>query len=286
MTATIQKSTVADRISAVIGSLTSAERRAARALLARYPIVGLESVTAFAEQANVSAPTVLRFIAKLGFDGYLGFRKALREELDESRNNPLTLPHTNIGGPDGGQSDALIEVLRATLAGLDRDTVERVVEILADDRRTVYILGGAFTASAASHLYFHLRKLRRHVFDLPQNIEARADRLADLGKRDIVILFDIRRYQPDVVASARLAAQRGCTIILFTDYWLSEAAEAATHVFRAKIDALSPWDSLLGIVAIVEIIAFELDHRLWSVVRPRLEAIETLRSELSRKTDA
>jgi hypothetical protein len=37
--------TIADRISAVIGSLTGAEKRTARVLLARYPVMGLESVT-------------------------------------------------------------------------------------------------------------------------------------------------------------------------------------------------------------------------------------------------
>ena len=282
------QSTIADRISAVIGSLTGAEKRTARVLLARYPVVGLESVTAFAEQAKVSAPTVLRFIAKLGFNGYPDFRRALREELDESRKNPLTLPHPGDEASPGTGDDhgnALVEVVRATLAGLDRDTLQQVVEIFADERRIVHVLGGAFTASPAAHLSFHLRKMRRGVFDLPPNIDSRADRMADIGRRDVVVLFDIRRYQGDVIATARLAAQRGSTIVLFTDRWLSEAAEVATHIFRAKVDALSPWDSLLGLNAIVETIAFALDRRLWSVVRPRLETIEKLRRDLSGETE-
>lgn len=273
--------TIADRISAAIGSLTGAEKRAARVLLARYPVVGLESVTAFAEQAKVSAPTVLRFIAKLGFSGYPDFRKALREEVDESRKNPLTLPHA--GSEDAGSEhgNSLVEIVRGTLAGLSSELLERVVEILADERRNVHILGGAFTGSVAAHLAFHLRKMRRGVFDLPTNADARADRLADVGRRDVVVLFDIRRYQRDVIATARLAEQRGSTVILFTDQWLSEASEVARHVFRAKVDARSPWDSLLGLNAIVETIAFALDRRLWSIVRPRLETIEKMRRDLS-----
>ena len=74
--------TLADRITASLPSLTNAERRAARALLARYPTAGMETVAHFAERAGVSGPTILRFIAKLGFEGYADFRSALREELE------------------------------------------------------------------------------------------------------------------------------------------------------------------------------------------------------------
>jgi DNA-binding MurR/RpiR family transcriptional regulator len=222
---------------------------------------------------------VLRFIAKLGFSSYPDFRRAVREELDESQKNPLTLPHTGYKDAGSDHGNALVEVVRWTLSELDREQLKHVVEILADKRRKIHVLGGMFTASVAAHLSFHLRKMRSDVFDLPSAIDQRADRIADIGRRDIVILFDIRRYQGDIVTTARLAAERGCTIILFTDQWLSEAAEVSTHVFRAKVDALSPWDSLLGLNAIVETIAFALDVRLWSVVQPRLEAIERYRRD-------
>ncbi|WP_404294904.1 MurR/RpiR family transcriptional regulator (plasmid) [Microvirga sp. RSM25] len=275
---------IADRISAVMSSMTSSEKRAARALLARYPAVGLESVTAFAEQAKVSAPTVLRFIAKLGFSGYPDFRRALRDELDQSRENPLTLRRSEVMDAGSEHGNELLEVVRTTLMELDPGQVEAVVELLSDERRNVYILGGSFTASVAAHLSYHLRKLRRSVFDLPVEIDARASRLADIGKRDILVVFDIRRYQADVVATVRIASQRGCTAIVFTDQWMSEAAEFATHIFRAKVDAISPWDSLLGLNAIVETIALKLDQRLWSVVRPRLETIEQNKSNLLNET--
>src|SRR5690606_24073977 len=85
-------STLADRITAILPSLTNAERRAARALLARYPTTGIETVAPFAERAGVSAPTILRFIAKLGFDGYGEFRRTLREELEAQAQYPLTRP--------------------------------------------------------------------------------------------------------------------------------------------------------------------------------------------------
>ncbi|QRM33091.1 MurR/RpiR family transcriptional regulator [Microvirga sp. VF16] len=271
---------IADRISAAMSSMTSSEKRAARVLLARYPAAGLESVTAFAEEAEISAPTVLRFITKLGFTGYPDFRRALRDEIDESRKFPLTRPRpeTLDAGSDFGNE--LLGVVRSTLAELDAEVVEQVIELFADERRSINVLGGDLTTTVAGHLLYHLRKMRRSVFELPAAVQERADRLIDLGKKDIVVLFDVRRYQADVVTTARIAAQRGCTIIVFTDQWMSEASEVATHVFRAKVETSSPWDSLLGLTAIVEMIALALDRRLWSVVRPRLETVERYKLNL------
>ena len=41
-----------------LDSLSPAERRLARALLASYPIAGLESVARFAERATLSSPAM------------------------------------------------------------------------------------------------------------------------------------------------------------------------------------------------------------------------------------
>ncbi|WP_181149621.1 MurR/RpiR family transcriptional regulator [Ensifer aridi] len=272
---------IADRISATMSSMTTSEKRVARVLLARYPAIGLESVTAFAEQAEVSAPTVLRFITKLGFAGYPDFRRALREEIDESRKFPLTRPRLENLDAGSEFGNELLEVVRSTLTEMDIAVVDQVIELFADERRNINVLGGDLTTTVAGHLLYHLRKMRRSVFELPTMIQERADRMIDLGKRDIVVLFDVRRYQDDVVTTARIAAQRGSTVILFTDQWMSEASEVATHVFRAKVETSSPWDSLLGLTAIVETIALGLDRRLWSVVRPRLEAVERYKLNLT-----
>src|SRR5207245_11491677 len=49
-----------------LASLSQAERKLARVLLASYPIAGLESVARFADRAGANPPTVTPVIAKLG----------------------------------------------------------------------------------------------------------------------------------------------------------------------------------------------------------------------------
>ena len=58
-----------------LSELTASERRAARALLANYPMIGLETVAEFSARSGVSPPTILRFTGRLGFSTYAEFQR-------------------------------------------------------------------------------------------------------------------------------------------------------------------------------------------------------------------
>lgn len=274
--------TLADRITATLPSLTNAERRAARTLLARYPAAGIETAALFAERAGVSTPTVLRFIAKLGFDSYADFRSELRAELEARAQYPLTRPHEIGSSARGlaGLGERLAATIGDTLAMCERSELDRLVAAMSDERRDLYILGGDFTEAAARHLEFHLRKMRPRVRLLDHDLVRRADTVADLRRRDVLIAFDIRRYQRDTVVTARLAAQRGAMVVLVTDQWMSDAAEAADLVFRCRVDGPSRWDSLVGMIAFVEVLVQAYDEEVWSRSEQRVKAIEEYRANL------
>lgn len=275
--------TLMDRITAQLPSLTEAERRAARALLARYPATGLDTVGLFAERAAVSAPTVLRFIAKLGFTGYADFRRTLREELEASEAYPLTRLHAADSGAEeglGAVGERLAGLIVATIAMTPRAEIDRLVDLLSDERRAVFLLGGHFTEPAARHLAFHLRKMRSRVRLVASDLMLRADEMTDLRRGDLFVAFDVRRYQRDTVASVQLAKGRGAKTVLFTDQWMSEAAKAADLAFRARIDGPSRWDSLVGMIAQVELVAQAFDERVWPNARLRIEAVERARTGL------
>src|SRR4029077_2199252 len=80
---------IAETIRQGLGLLTPTERKPALALLANYPVPGLEPVAQFAKRAGVSGPTILRLVAKLGFASYPRFQQALRDELELRMQAPL-----------------------------------------------------------------------------------------------------------------------------------------------------------------------------------------------------
>ena len=275
------QASIAERIRRDLGAFTPNERRAAHRLLADFPMAGLDTVAGLGEVAGVSAPTVLRMVTKLGFSSYGSFQKALRVELTERLATPLMKGGDAALGNDrfGRFAEATIANIRETAANVARGEFETVVRMLAATNRPAYILGGRFTDSVAGYFGAHLRVLRPNVRHITGGRANWLDQLLDVGKRDVVVLFDIRRYSTDLAAFAERAVGRGATIVLITDQWLSPISRVAAHVLPAHVAVPSIWNSSGALVLIVEAILAALARELGPKVRDRLATIEKLRQD-------
>lgn len=272
---------IAELIRRDLGSMTPNERRAAHRLLADYPVAGLATVAEFGEAAGVSGPTVLRMIAKLGFNSYGTFQRTLRTELAARLETPLMKGGDFRRGDDrlSRFAEASIANIRETAANVARDEFNAVVRLLADGSRPLHVIGGRFTDPIADYLIAHLRVLRPLVRRIEGGAMNRIDQLLDIGKRDVIVVFDIRRYAEDIAEFAGRAAGRGATVALFTDQWLSPVSRVARHVLPAHVVAPSIWDSSAGLLLLVEATLSAVAHALGPVARERLSAIETLRGD-------
>jgi DNA-binding MurR/RpiR family transcriptional regulator len=266
-----------------LDSLSPAERKLARVLLASYPIAGLESVARFAERARVSPPTVTRFITKLGFSGYPEFQETLRQEVQARLSSPLTRYRDDQPerATDSVLSDAL-EIasanLKATLVVLSHRDANEAVELLADVRRRVLVLGGRMSAPLARYLAGQLHLLRPGIGLVDAERSAPAQQLIDMRKGDVLVVFDYRRYQADTIESARVASAQGCHIVLFTDPWLSPASAYAKQVIVTSVDTVGPFDSLVGAMAVVEGVVAAVLSRLGARAQSRMQTLEKLRA--------
>ena len=74
--------TVAERIRVVRNHLAPSELAVASAIIEGYPTSGLVPIAQIAAEAQVSGPTVLRLVNKLGFDGYAEVMAATSEATE------------------------------------------------------------------------------------------------------------------------------------------------------------------------------------------------------------
>ena len=281
VTAGRKQASIAERIRRDLGAFTPHERHAAHRLLADFPMAGLDTLAGFGEAAGVSAPTVLRMVTKLGFASYGSFQKALRAELAERLATPLMKGGDTALGKDrlGRFAESVIANIRETAASVARGEFEAVVGLLSDTNRQAHLLGGRFTDPLADYFGAHLRVLRPNVRRITGGRASWFDQLLDVGKRDVVVLFDIRRYSPDLAAFAERAIERGATIVLVTDQWLSPISRVAAHVLPAHVAVPSIWDSSGGLVLIVEATLAALARELGPKARDRLATLEKLRQD-------
>lgn len=246
-----------------MGDLPPAERRVARALLAGYPTAGLETVARLAERAQTSAPTVVRLVGRLGFAGFGEFQDELRREIDEREAFPLTLvaaaqesaaAQAGVPGLLGASALVVGDAVRVTLQELPVHELERTVALLGDPGRRVTLVGGRFTRLLGTLLALHLMQLRGDVHLLPDPVVERAAALLDIGRSDVLVVLDFRRYEPRSEAIARRAKEAGATVILLTDRWLSPVSTIADVVLPARVDSVTPYDSLAPVLAIIEVV--------------------------------
>ncbi len=278
------RTTLAERIRARLPELTKAERRVAHVLLGRYPLAGLETVQALARRAGVSTASVLRFTGKLGFASYTAFQGELREQLAATLQSPLTRYREGDGEPAVGNAGLVrrhLEEIRVALAEAEAlvvgSEIEATVGLLADTRRPVYLLGGRYSGNVAGYMADLLRGVRPHIVHVDGQTQKWADHLLDIGRRTVLVCFDFRRYQPDVLTFAERAAKRGARIVLITDPWHSAIERVASHVLPVPVASPSIYDSLAPAVALVEALVGALARRLGDHARSRIEAQEELR---------
>lgn len=267
-----------------MGDLSAAERKVARTLLAHYPMAGLEPSASLADRAGVSAPTVVRYVARLGFSGYRGFQQALREEIQARRAGPLTLPARYAADTPAGRilnegPQIHRTVIDATYATLPESEVEAVIALLADASRPVTTIGGRISYLFADYLELHLHRIRPRTRVLRMRLEDTAIALADLGKKDVVVVFDFRRYERPVVEFARQAHEHGATVVLFTDPWLSPAAEHSDLVLPVRVDVSAPFDTSVPTLAVIESILGGVLPRLGESAEHRMRRYEQLISD-------
>ena len=271
--------TVAARIHDLDEQLTAAGRRAARGLLGNYPLLGLAPVAEFAAGADVSAATIVRFVAQLGFKSYPDFQRALREALEERSKSPLQRGAT--ASDQSGATPYLSTFLAQSARRLEESAAlispgefETVCRRLAETKRHCYLAGGRFTDFLAGYLEAHLRLIRPGIRRLDGRPATAADQLIDVKAGDLAVLFDVRRYDPALLETAQTLSRRKAHIVLITDEWLSPIARHARYCLPCRTETGRTWDANAVLLALVEAIIARVTELGWEAASERIGALE------------
>lgn len=285
--ATSPNGTVAQRIRQVRDTLAPGEIRVVAALTRAYPTAGLVPIAQLAAQAEVSAPTALRLVSKLGFSGYGAFQEALRDEVQTRLFSPVNAYPSSEQHPaaytDDAHHAALVDAvnrygdgLQSTVNGISSDDLRQAVSALADPTRTVMAVGGRFSSVLATHFARYLHMLRRDVVDVPPNSGDHMASLIDVDETTVALLFDYRRYQHTTIEWGAAAAERGAELIVVTDQFLSPLTAHARVVFTTSHAGPGPFDSMAHGFMLVELLISLIASERGEPARDRLAGFEVL----------
>ncbi|ODT66302.1 MAG: hypothetical protein ABS75_27970 [Pelagibacterium sp. SCN 63-23] len=269
---------VAAQIHDLHGELTGSGRKVARGLLGNYPLLGLAPVAEFASGAGVSAASVVRFVAQLGFKSYPDFQRALREELEERSKSPLERPALVSGDGDGGFLAGFFgqaaERSRESAQLIPDWEFEAVCQKLAEGRGQCFLAGGRFTDFLAGYFEAHLRVVRPGVRRFDGRLATRADQMIDVRPGDLAILFDVRRYDDNLLELAAELARKRAHLVLITDEWVSPISRHAKQVLPCRTETGRTWDANGALLALVEALIARTTELGWPSASKRIAALE------------
>ena len=266
---------VAERIGESGADLTRAERRVAEVVLAQPQLVAFGTVAELAAAAGSGAATVVRFATKLGFEGFTDLQAVVQRDLARQ----LRPAAERIREP--AANDAIsrhlefeLDNVRATLSGLDPLALREAVEQLADPRRRVFLLSGDASIGVATQFTADLTALRDGVAIINGNDVAVQRLLALLTPSDVVVTIDLRRYDRWVVEAAGTAKTSGAWCLAVTDSVLSPLTAVANRTLVVEAASAGPFDSHVGTLALLNLLAAGVADRLRTVAADRLDRTE------------
>lgn len=257
--------------------LTPTQRRIAHHLLTNADQAPYLSVTALADLAHVSQPSVTRFASALGYDGYPALREAIRSATAAGRlsDTDVTL----------NEWQRAIELEQAGLASLkaelaNEEPVRAAAGILARSQPlTVLGLGSAGPiAQYFSHLAAKVLPDVRTVSGLSVTGIAEGLEQARAAGGTALLACLLPRYERHMVDMIRVAASLGFEIVCVTDGPHSPARELADQVLYAPVRSSLVFDSLAVPVTLLMVILQAICDEIPQQAMARLEAYDQFAS--------
>jgi DNA-binding MurR/RpiR family transcriptional regulator len=275
MTPPTTRRPVLDLIAEAANRLTPSERRVAEAVMNDPKVVAFGTVAQLAENSGSSGPTVLRFAAKLGFEGFVDLQASVQEEIaDQLRPATQRIRERPLSDVIGRTLAADLENVRNTLGEVEPADFRTAVDLLSDRRRRVFVIASEVSGGAGRLLAGQLDLLRDGVSEISGTPVKVSRELVRIEPHDVVVVVDHRRYERWVLEATARAADTGATLVALTDGRLSPLAERAEITFVVAARGVGPFDSAVGATSLVHALIAAVAARLRRSATGRLDAVE------------
>ncbi len=255
------------------GKLSKRLSQVARFFLNHPEDIALNTLSRLASAAQVPPATITRFAKELGFSGFADLQAIYRERLlgpDLPYAARLTDASTDLDQPtlvNGSLVQAAAQSLHRIEQGLDRSQLDAYVDALAlalalarADAVHVAAARGAFGLGA--YCIYGLANVgkRAHLID---NLGAmRVEQAAAIGPNDVLLVMTFGDYTPETVEVARLAQDRGQTVLAITDNEFSPVVPLASPILYVNEARLGHFRSQVPAVVVCQAIIVSLGRRL------------------------
>ncbi len=266
--------------------LTGAERRVADVMAKDPNTAAFGTVAEIAAQARTGGATVMRLAAKIGFRGFRELQDAARDELARQLRPAAERARRGLVGSDPRDRSLAVEIanLQTSLGDIEPRTLRRAADLLLKADRVAVVASDA-TSGVAADFVSQLSMVRPDVAHATGATASLVRSVAWLGKRDVLVVLDVARYENAVLEVASHASSNGAPVIALTDSPLARIAQTAAHTFTVSCEGPGPFDSFVAMLAVTNLLVAAAVARRGEAATEHLDRLETTWTELRTLTD-
>lgn len=279
----MQTNELTERIRA-LGKLTPSEAKIADYFSRNYCNLVFENTTSISKNTGVSKPTVVRFIAKLGYDRFSAFLDELRRDVVDGKDAlPLRYYLKKKILTDDSEEDVLLQSfslithnLEHTHARMDREQFWEAARLIAQTRGNVYITGQRSSYALAYFFYNMIRRIRPGCILIGSQIASQPDRLIDVDDGDLLFAIFRHPYAKITLRIAQHFERYGAPVILLTDSAFNPMQNHASVQIEVDTEGVSIFTSSAAVVAVLEALNIAALKFCDDSVYNRLESAESI----------
>ncbi len=276
---------IVESVHKVYSQLSDRERLVADLVLETPGEISMYPASELARLVGVSNSTVTRFVRRTGFNNYEEMRRSARE----ARNwgSPLFLAQQADHGPRESTENRLVQfaeqeikLLQRTLGDLTPARVDEIATALAKANNLGF-MGFRNSYYFAAYARWQFIQFRDKTRMIPGSGETVAERIADLGEGDVVLVVGVRRIVGILKRYLEAISNTGASVLLITDPSARGIPAIARWTITCPVENSHVFDSYSGVLAVLRLLAFETFEKIGKPGREYMQKIEERHEELA-----
>ncbi|GIO31033.1 MULTISPECIES: MurR/RpiR family transcriptional regulator [Paenibacillus] len=229
-------------------SLTPVEKMVAEYVLQNVEEIPHLSIKNLAQLTKTSDASVLRFCKTMGYSGYRSFIVSISASLgsmEEQKDQYTDIqPGDDLSVIISNTSRNNIKSIEDTLSVIDKNEVDRAVQVLRKSNRIVFFGIGAsgLVGIDAEQKFSRINKMCHTYTDGHSQLTA----ATLLDKGDVAVFISNSGKTSEILDSLEIAKKSGATIIAITKYNKSELADKANIVLNISTPEVTIRSGAMG----------------------------------------
>lgn len=208
------------RIKSLFKGLSNNEKMIAEYIVENKKIIGEITSTQLAEKIGVGQSSVVKFIKKIGFTGYVAFKLQLERDLENEKRVNKNKIHSDICLEDTLKEltqKTLLETIQAlenTVSMIDYKNFEIIIEKIKTSEQ-ILIIGAGMSSIVARDLELKLMKIKKNSIHYDSK-QMQLMKLVTMTTKDLVIAISHRGETQEVIDVIKEAKKMNIEVISIT----------------------------------------------------------------------